>query len=117
MSEQPLQIGLVNQPRQQAFPDALVPPAAKPPVRILSILVIRRQIPPRTSSAQHPEYRVDKTPVVLGPSSPDPLPPRQMSLKEFPMPLADVMPMIRRGLRRPCHARLLPLSISRDDTI
>ena len=51
---------------QDTGPDAPVPPAAKPPVRILPAAVFRREVPPGRSGAQYPEHGVQKPAVVLG---------------------------------------------------
>ncbi len=59
VDHQPFKIRLVNQLFQQRFPDALVSPPTKATVRVFPIPIIRGQVPPGRSRAQHPENRVD----------------------------------------------------------
>ena len=81
VDHQPLIVRLVDQGLEQFFPQPFIPPAAKPPLHILPIAQIRRQIPPRRTGPQNPEHSVDEQPVVLGDPAPDALTPRQVRLQ------------------------------------
>ena len=65
VDHQPLKVRVVDDRIQQLVPDPPVPPAAKPPMGIIPVSVIRGQIPPRRPGAQDPEHSVQKQLVVL----------------------------------------------------
>ena len=50
---------------QNLFPDPLVTPPAEPAVYILPVSIRSRQVPPRRSGTQNPEYAVDKLPGIM----------------------------------------------------
>lgn len=77
IDHQPFIVGFGHQLFQQGFPNALVPPAAKPAVRVFPAAVVGRQVPPRRARAQNPENRVDKQAVVLRRAAPGPFAPGQ----------------------------------------
>jgi hypothetical protein len=71
IDQEPLEISLTDQVLQKFFPKPLVSPSTKPPMGILPIPIIGRQIPPRTARAENPENRINKKSVVFGSASPD----------------------------------------------
>ena len=60
VDHQPLKVCVIHQGFQNLFPDPLITPPAKPAVYILPVSIRLRQVPPRCSSTQYPEYTVDK---------------------------------------------------------
>jgi hypothetical protein len=62
---------------QQGFPNAFVPPTAKPAVCVFPVAIVGWQIPPRRTCAQNPENRIDKQAVVFCLAAPSPFAPRQ----------------------------------------
>jgi hypothetical protein len=92
VNHQPFKIRLIDQLLQQPFPDTLVAPPDKPPVRIAPPAIAIRKIPPRCPSAQYPKNRVDKLPVVLRNTAPLAFSPRKMWLKQCPRSITNVMP-------------------------
>ena len=73
VDHQPLKICVIHQGFQNLFPDPLVTPPTETAVYILPVPICFRQIPPRRSSAQNPEYTVDKLPGISGIASSCPL--------------------------------------------
>ena len=70
VDHQPLKVCVVHQGFQNFFPDPLVTPPAETAVYILPVPIRFRQVPPRRSGTQNPEYAVDKLPGITGiPSS------------------------------------------------
>ena len=71
--------------------------------------VIRRQVTPRRSGPQYPEYCIDKTTVILGDSSPLSSPSRQMGFQQCPYIIAYIMSVIGCfHLFRSCLFMMLP---------
>ena len=72
VDHQPLKVGIVNHRLQKLGPDVSVPPAAKPPMGVLPVPVVRGQIPPQpapylirgSAGAQNPEHCVQKPAIV-----------------------------------------------------
>ena len=94
VDHKPFIVRLINQDLQQFFPNTFSAPADEPLMYRSPFPIIWRQVTPGRSGAQHPKYRVYKTPVVLGDSAPlSPLP-RQMRLQQRPYFVTYVMSMI-----------------------
>ena len=91
VDHQPFMIGFGDQLFQQRFPNALVPPAAKPAVRVFPAAVVGRQVTPGRTRAQNPENRVDKQSVVLRRAAPGAFAPGQAGFQQFPNPVRYVV--------------------------
>ena len=113
---QPFIIGVVDDHIQRFLPDSPVPPTTRTMVRVISISIVRGQIPPEPApypirgspSARHPEHRVQEQPVVLGWPSQLPRPSRQVKLQKFPYSVRHIVaPMRCRTFHTP-HSHLFP---------
>jgi hypothetical protein len=67
---QPFEVGLVNEHLKEFFPYSLLAPADKTLVDGSPLAVFKRHIAPRRSCPEHPEYCINKEPVVFCHSSP-----------------------------------------------
>ena len=95
VDHQPFIIRFSYQLFQQRFPNALVPPAAKPAVRVFPVAVVGRQVTPGRARAQNPENRVDKQPVVLRRAAPGAFAPGQAGSHQLPNPVRYVVSAVR----------------------
>ena len=94
INHQPFIIRFVDQNFQKFFPYTFSAPSDEPLMNAPPLPVIRRQVTPRRSGPQHPEYCIDKTTVILGDSSPLPSLSRQMGFQQCPYIIAYVMSVI-----------------------
>jgi hypothetical protein len=94
VDHQPLEVRVIHQRFQNLFPDSLVTPPAEPAVYILPVSVRFRQIPPGRSSAQNPEYSVDKLPGISGIPSSSPLFTNGMRPDFLPRSVAHIVSML-----------------------
>ena len=94
IDHQPLKVGVIHQRFQNLFPDSLVTPPAEPAVYILPVPIRFRQIPPGRSSAQDPEYTVDKLPCISGIASARPLFAYRVWSDFLPSSVAYIMSML-----------------------
>lgn len=70
INHEPLIIGFIDEPFEQALPDSLVAPTAEAAVDVIPAAIVRRQIAPGRARPQYPEHGVDKSPIILrNPSS------------------------------------------------
>lgn len=94
VDHQPLKVRVLHQGLQYPFPDPLVTPPAEPAVYILPVSVCFRQVPPGRSSAQNPEYSVDKLPGISGIPSSSPLFTNGMRPDFLPRSVAYIVSML-----------------------
>ena len=81
----------VDQNFQKFFPYTFSAPSDEPLMNASPLPVIRRQVTPRRSGPQYPEYCIDKTTVILGDSSPLSSPSGQMGFQLCPYIIAYIM--------------------------
>ena len=94
IDHQPFKVCVIHQGFQDPFPDSLVTPPAKPAVYILPVSIRFRQVTPRSSGAQNPEYTVDKLPGITGIPSLCPLFANSVWSDFLPRSVADIVPML-----------------------
>ena len=94
VDHQPLKVSVVHQGLQNLFPDSLVTPPAEPAVYIFPVSIRLRQVPPRCSSTQYPEYTVDKLPSIPGVASSCPFFTDGVRSDFLPRFVIDVMPLL-----------------------
>ena len=70
INHQPLEIRLLDESFKELLPNFLVSPSAETTMGILPITIARRQVSPRCTGAQYPEYGIDKESVVTGNTTP-----------------------------------------------
>ena len=100
VDHQPFIVGLSYQLLQQRFPNAFVPPAAKPAVRVFPVAVVRRQVTPRRARAQNPENRVNKQVVVFRRAASGAVATGQAGFQQLP----NLVRYIVSAVRWLCHA-------------
>ena len=91
IDHQPFIIRFVDQNFQKFFPYTFSAPSDEPLMNASPLPVIRRQVTPRRSGPQYPEYCIDKTTVILGDSSPLSSPSGQMGFQLCPYIIAYIM--------------------------
>ena len=91
VDHQPFIIRFVDQNFQKFFPYTFSAPSDEPLMNASLLPVIRRQVTPRRSGPQYPEYCIDKTTVILGDSSPLSSPSGQMGFQLCPYIIAYIM--------------------------
>ena len=111
VDHQPLKVRIVDNRIQQLFPDAPIPPAAKAPMGVLPITVIRWQVPPRSPSTQNPKHRVQKQSVVLGRSTLFASGPRQKGPQSFPNLVRNIVTPMRCCHAPTSHTHTLPSNL------
>jgi len=80
IDHEPLKIGVDNEGFEQFFPNSLVSPANKSPVRVVPSAKIRRQITPWCTRSKNPKYGIDEPAIVPRNTTPRAFSSRQMRL-------------------------------------
>jgi hypothetical protein len=91
IDHQPLIVGLLNEYFEQGFPLSLIAPAAKAPVGIFPIAIVRRQITPGSACTQYPEDGVDEVTIVTSDTTPRAFLSGQMRGKLGPSVIVNVV--------------------------
>jgi hypothetical protein len=81
---EPFEVGIVDEDLQQPLPLPGIPPAAEPAMDVFPVTVVRRQVAPWRTCAQHPKHGVYELPVIAGIASPCALPALEDWAKHLP---------------------------------
>ena len=91
VDHKPFKVRLIYDHFQELFPDTFIAPATEAPMRVFPIAILLWQIPPRSTSAQNPDNRINEFAIVSGYTAPYAFSAGQMRLDNLPSVICNVM--------------------------